>query len=229
MQELARRWRGQRIRIGFVPTMGYLHDGHANLIRCARRRVGPSGKVVVSIYVNPAQFGPSEDFTRYPRDLARDAALCRNEKVDIIFAPDDASMYPGKAEGLYSTYVVEEALSQSMEGASRPVHFRGVTTIVAKLFHIVQPDVAVFGAKDWQQSAIVQRMVRDLYFPLQIVVAPTRRESDGLALSSRNTYLTGDLRRQAVALWQAIQFARAQVRSTKRALEAKSLKKALEG
>jgi pantoate--beta-alanine ligase len=228
MQRLARRWQSQGARIGFVPTMGYLHAGHESLIRQARRRAGPRGKVVVSIYVNPTQFGPREDFSRYPRDFRRDAALCRAAGVDVIFAPADAAIYPGRAEGRYSTYVVEEILSQSMEGRSRPTHFRGVTTIVAKLFNLVRPDVAVFGAKDWQQAAIIQRMTRDLNFPVKIIVAPTRREPDGLAMSSRNKYLTGNLRAQALALWRTIQKAQALVRASKRAFQAEALKQQLQ-
>jgi pantoate--beta-alanine ligase len=212
MQQLARRWQRRGIRIAFVPTMGYLHEGHLSLIRVARRHAGPRGKVVVSIYVNPTQFGPHEDFTRYPRDLNRDLQLCRAEGVDVVFAPDDQAMYPGLSEGRYSTYVVEEKLSNLMEGASRPGHFRGVTTIVAKLFHLVLPDIAVFGAKDWQQATIIRRMVADLNFPVRIVVAPTVREPDGLAMSSRNTYLTPEERHQATILFRAIQFARNRVR-----------------
>jgi len=228
MQRLARRWHSQNIRIGFVPTMGYLHEGHLSLVQRARRLVGPRGQVVVSIYVNPTQFGPTEDLSRYPRDFMRDAQLCREAGVDVIFFPSDDQMYPGKAAGLYSTYVVEEVLSQSMEGASRPTHFRGVTTIVAKLFNIVLPDVAVFGAKDFQQAAIIQRMVRDLNFPLKVVVAPTMREPDGLAKSSRNKYLVGDLRAQAIALWQAIQTAQESVRAASAPVNAARLRKKLQ-
>jgi len=205
MQRLARTWTRAGIQVGFVPTMGYLHAGHLSLVRRARSVVGPHGKAVVSIYVNPTQFGPSEDFSRYPRDLKQDAKLCRAAGVDVIFAPNDEEMYPRQAGKAFSTYVVEEALSQGMEGRSRPTHFRGVTTVVAKLFNIVQPRVAVFGAKDYQQAAIVRRMARDLTFPIKIVVAPTHRETDGLAMSSRNKYLEGDLRKQAVVLWRAIQ------------------------
>jgi len=204
MQRLAKGWQRRGVRTGFVPTMGYLHEGHLSLVRVARQRVGQSGKIVVSVYVNPTQFGPKEDLSRYPRDLKRDLKLCRAQGVDVVFAPSDAEMYAGKANGNYSTYVVEEKLSQGMEGASRPGHFRGVTTVVAKLFNIVQPDVAVFGAKDFQQAAIVKRMVRDLNFPLKVVVAPTVREPDGVAMSSRNKYLAGDLRPQATVLWRTI-------------------------
>lgn len=208
MQRQARLWRRRGVRVGFVPTMGYLHAGHLSLVREARRRVGRTGKVVVSIYVNPTQFGPAEDLSRYPRDFKRDCQLCRATGVDLIFAPSDAEMYPRRAEGRYSTYVVEEVLGQGMEGASRPTHFRGVTTVVAKLFNVVQPELAVFGAKDWQQAAIVKRMVADLNFPLRIVVAPTIREPDGLAMSSRNKYLDAAQRAQATILSRAVARAR---------------------
>ncbi len=224
MQRLALRWRRQGIRIGFVPTMGFLHAGHLSLVKHARKLVGKRGKVVLSIYVNPTQFGPKEDFSKYPRDLQRDLKLCRSEGVDVVFTPGDAEMYPGKAEGRYSTYVVEELLSQSMEGASRPTHFRGVTTIVSKLFNIVLPDFAVFGAKDFQQAAIIQRMTVDLNFPLKVVVAPTLREADGLAMSSRNKYLEGDLRTQALVLWRSIQHAQAAVKKSSQPIPAARLK-----
>jgi pantoate--beta-alanine ligase len=227
MQRLARSWKRQGTRVGFVATMGCLHDGHLSLVRRARQCVGAKGRVVVSIYVNPTQFGPTEDFSRYPRDLKRDLKLCRGAGVDVVFAPDNQQMYPA-TDGACSTFVVEERLSRGMEGASRPTHFRGVTTVVAKLFNLVQPAVAVFGAKDFQQAAIVTRMVRDLNFPVRIVVAPTIREPDGLALSSRNQYLAGDLRTQAVALWQAIQRARAAVRAAGRPVSAAALKQQLQ-
>src|SRR5688572_4941902 len=162
MRRLVRQSRRDDARVGLVPTMGYLHEGHLSLVRAARRRVGKTGKVVVSIYVNPTQFGPKEDLSRYPRDLKRDLKLCRAEGVDVVFAPGDAKMYPPAGSWrrddrmpqravptAFSTYVVEERLSQGMEGASRPGHFRGVATVVAKLFNIVLPDLAVFGAKDF--------------------------------------------------------------------------------
>jgi pantoate--beta-alanine ligase len=224
MQRLASKWRRAGIPIGFVPTMGYLHAGHLSLVRRARQRVGRRGKVVVSIYVNPTQFGPSEDYSRYPRDLRRDAQSCRAEAVDVIFAPADQQMYPRADRGGFSTFVVEEELGCGMEGRSRPTHFRGVTTVVVKLFNIVLPAVAVFGAKDWQQAAVVQRMVRDLNFPVRIVVAPIFREPDGLAMSSRNKYLTGDLRRQALVLWRAIQEVQARVRRSPKPIPAARLK-----
>jgi pantoate--beta-alanine ligase len=222
MQRLAGGWRRKGLRVGFVPTMGYLHDGHLSLVRRARRSVGRRGKVVVSIYVNPTQFGPAEDFSKYPRDLDRDAGLCRRAGVDVIFAPENKEMYPASG-GNFSTYVVEEELSRPMEGASRPTHFRGVTTVVAKLFNIVQPHTAVFGAKDFQQAAVVGRMVRDLNFPVKLVVAPTHRERDGLAMSSRNKYLEGDLRRQALVLSRAIQAAQAAVRGSSTGIRASKL------
>ena len=224
MQRLGRSWQRSGVRVGFVPTMGYLHAGHLSLVQRARRLVGPRGKVVVSIYVNPTQFAPTEDLSRYPRDLARDARLCREEGVDVIFAPSDKDMYPPGNGAGFSTFVVEENLSRLMEGQSRPTHFRGVTTVVAKLFNIVQPDVAVFGAKDYQQATIIRRMVRDLNFPLKIVVAPTLREADGLAMSSRNKYLVGELRAQAIVLWRALQQARSAVRTAARPVPAARLK-----
>jgi pantoate--beta-alanine ligase len=226
MQRLARQWRHAGKRIGLVPTMGYLHAGHLSLVQRARQAVGKNGVVVVSLYVNPTQFGPQEDFVKYPRDLQRDFKLCRAAGVDVVFTPTDKEMYPGKAEGRYSTDVVEDKLSQSMEGAARPTHFRGVTTVVAKLFNLVLPDVAVFGAKDWQQAAIIRRMAADLNFPVKIIVVPTLRERDGLAMSSRNKYLAGDLRRQATVLWRAIQTARTAVKKS-RAVPAAKLKASL--
>jgi pantoate--beta-alanine ligase len=222
MQKLAQQWKRRGVRIGFVPTMGYLHAGHLSLVREARRRVGKTGKVVVSIYVNPTQFAPTEDLAKYPRDLKRDLKLCRDAGVDVVFTPNDAEMYPtldcGDMSPLskrrhvgalqdFSTYVVEEKLSRSMEGASRPMHFRGVTTVVAKLFNLVLPEFAVFGQKDFQQAAIIKRMVADLNFPVKIIVAPTLRERDGLAMSSRNKFLNADERAQAVILFHALRAA----------------------
>lgn len=221
------RWRRNAVRIGLVPTMGYLHEGHLSLARAARQRVGPKGKVVVSIYVNPTQFAPTEDLSRYPRDLKRDLALCRKVGVDAVFVPSDGEMYPGQSEGHYSTYVVEERLAARMEGASRPTHFRGVTTIVAKLFNSVQPDWAVFGAKDWQQAAIIKRMVADLNFPLKVVIAPIVREADGVAMSSRNKYLVGKLRPQAVVLSQSITLVRKAVAVSTKPVSAAKLKAAV--
>jgi pantoate--beta-alanine ligase len=227
MQRLALRWRRAGRKVGLVPTMGCLHDGHLSLVRRARRAVGPRGQVALSIFVNPTQFGPREDFATYPRPLAQDLALCRQAGVDVVFAPTDDAMYPHPTGAGFSTYVVEERLSQRMEGASRPTHFRGVTTVVAKLFNVVQPDVAVFGAKDFQQAAVIRRMVRDLNFPVKLLVAPTVREADGLALSSRNRYLTGALRRQAAVLSRAIDRARQTVLSGAGRLRAAGLRRDL--
>ena len=224
MQRQALAWKRADAPIAFVPTMGYLHAGHMSLVRQARKLAGPKGKVVVSIYVNPTQFGPREDFSAYPRDLTNDARDCRHEGVDVVFAPSDSEMYPAKDSGGFSTYVNEELLSTGMEGASRPTHFRGVTTVVAKLFNIVLPDWAVFGAKDYQQAAVIGRMIRDLNFPVRLVVAPTFREPDGLAMSSRNKYLNGDLRTEAVVLWRAIQRARARLQAGSQRALAKTLK-----
>jgi pantoate--beta-alanine ligase len=224
MQRLAGTWQRAGVRVGFVPTMGYLHAGHMSLVQRARRLVGRRGQVVVSIYVNPTQFGPQEDLSRYPRDLARDARLCRQAGVDVIFAPEDGQMYPRGQAGGFSTFVAEENLSRVMEGKSRPSHFRGVTTVVAKLFNLVLPKVALFGAKDYQQAAVVKRMVRDLNFPLKIVVAPIQREADGLAMSSRNKYLVGDLRAQALVLSRSLAKARAAVRKAARPIPAARLK-----
>jgi pantoate--beta-alanine ligase len=212
MQRLARKWQRAGAPIGFVPTMGYLHEGHLSLMRAARKRVGTNGKVVVSIYVNPTQFAPTEDLANYPRDLKRDLQLCRSDGADVVFVPSDAEMYPNESENGFSAYIVEEKLSQMMEGASRPTHFRGVATVVAKLFNIVLPDIAVFGQKDFQQAAIIKRMMRDLNFPVRIIVAPTLREADGLAMSSRNKYLDAEQRAQAVILYHALQAAKAAVK-----------------
>jgi pantoate--beta-alanine ligase len=227
MQKRAREWRRHGIGIGFVPTMGCLHEGHLSLMRQARQCVGKEGQVVVSIYVNPTQFGPKEDYKVYPRDLARDRQWCREAGVDVLFTPSDADMYPGGKGAPFSTYVVEERLSQGMEGASRPTHFRGVTTVVAKLFNLVMPDVAVFGAKDFQQAAVIRKMVKDLSFAVRILVAPTIREKDGLAKSSRNQYLDSEERQQAVALWEALQWARQRVKEAGAPVDASELREAL--
>ncbi len=228
MQKLALQWRRAGAGVGLVPTMGYLHAGHISLVKRARKSVGPRGIVVVSIYVNPTQFGPTEDLRRYPRDLKRDTQLCREVGADVIFIPTDDGMYPGKESGGYSTYVVEENLSRSMEGESRPAHYRGVTTVVAKLFNIVLPDIAIFGAKDFQQAAVVRRMVGDLNFPLKIIVAPTVREADGLAMSSRNKYLDASQRQQSAVLWKAIQHAKEAVKKSVRPLVAREFRRVLQ-
>jgi pantoate--beta-alanine ligase len=197
MQALAIRARRNGKRIALVPTMGFLHEGHMSLMRIARRL---SDVVVVSSFVNPIQFGPSEDLDKYPRDAKRDDMLCRKESVDVVFRPRVQGMYRHD----HSVYVTETCLSAGLCGRSRPGHFRGVTTVVAKLFNIVLPDVAVFGRKDAQQARIIEKMVTDLNFPVRIVVAPTVREPDGLAMSSRNTYLSDDQRRRAVGISRAL-------------------------
>ena len=204
-------------RLALVPTMGALHAGHASLMR----RAGADGAaVVVSIYVNPTQFGPQEDYNRYPRDLDRDAALCAGEAVDIVFAPVDTEMYPaagcGDTAPAAPTWVEELALAKRFEGERRPGHFRGVCTVVAKLFNIVQPDRAAFGQKDFQQLAVITRMARDLCYPIEIIPVPTVRESDGLALSSRNRYLNPSERTQATCLWNALNTAKDLVASGER-------------
>ena len=227
MQRLANEWRKSGAQISLVPTMGFLHQGHLSLLQRARKAAGPNGKVVVSIYVNPTQFGATEDLGAYPRDLKRDLNDCRKAGADTVFVPADTEIYSGSKDGYYSTYVVEETLSRHMEGASRPAHFRGVTTVVAKLFNSILPDSAVFGAKDWQQAAVIKRMVKDLNFPVKIVVAPTVRESDGLAMSSRNAYLTNAERKQANVLCEAIRLARRRIRSTDKPMTASSLKKTI--
>ncbi len=184
--------------IGSVPTMGALHDGHLSLVRAAKKRCDI---VVVSIFVNPTQFDPNEDFTLYPRTLQKDSELLKNAAVDFLFAPSTEDMYPEGA----ATYVTVEGLSDRLDGKSRPGHFRGVATIVSKLFHLVQPDVAFFGQKDAAQIAVIRKMVRDLNFPVEIVACPIIREPDGLAMSSRNVYLTPDERKSALALSRSLQ------------------------
>jgi pantoate--beta-alanine ligase len=190
--------------IGLVPTMGALHAGHASLIAAARKE---TGFVVVSIFVNPTQFGPNEDFERYPRSLEEDVQVCAREGVDLIFHPEAPAMYPAGS----LTVVEVKELGDVLCGASRPGHFRGVATVVTKLFNIVQPDVAYFGQKDAQQTRIIQQLVRDLHLPVAIRVCPTVREYDGLALSSRNRYLSADERRQAPVLCQALKVVEAQI------------------
>jgi pantoate--beta-alanine ligase len=187
--------------LGFVPTMGYLHEGHISLVR---RALAECRSVAVSIFVNPTQFGPQEDFDRYPRDLVRDEKVLREAGVHLLFAPDAREMYP---EG-FSTYVEVAGLGERLDGSSRPGHFRGVATVVAKLLNIVRPTKAYFGQKDYQQSVVVRRMVADLNFPVEVVVCPTVREPDGLAMSSRNVYLNPDERRAASVLYRALQAAK---------------------
>lgn len=183
--------------IGFAPTMGALHEGHLSLVRAARARCDI---VVASIFVNPTQFGPNEDFAKYPRTLERDSELLVRENVDLLFAPSTDEMYPAGA----TTMVEVEGLSDRLDGKSRPGHFRGVATIVSKLFHIVQPDAAFFGQKDAAQCAVIRKLVRDLRIPVEIVVCPIVREPDGLAMSSRNVYLSAEERSQALVLRRAL-------------------------
>lgn len=206
MQTLAEDLRSKGQIIGLVPTMGALHDGHLSLIRLAAER---ADTVVVSIFVNPTQFGPSEDFARYPRELGSDLHKCEEAGATVVFAPSADELYP---KG-YSTYVQEEYISKPLEGVSRPTHFRGVTTVVAKLFNIVRPDFAVFGQKDAQQVAVIKKMVNDLHFTVDVVTAPTQRDADGLALSSRNRGLTPSQRIEALSINRALQKAKSMVES----------------
>lgn len=200
MQAAALDLKRQGRRIGFVPTMGYLHEGHLSLLDAIKDRCDT---LVVSIFVNPAQFSPGEDLDRYPRDFDRDHKLLRERGCDIVFQPAAGEIYPDD----YATYVNVDCLTEGLCGKSRPTHFRGVTTIVAKLFNIVQPDIAVFGQKDGQQAAVIKRMARDLNFPVEIAVAPIVREPDGLAMSSRNVYLSRDERCDALCLRKALDIA----------------------
>ncbi len=201
--------RGGKV-IGFVPTMGYLHEGHLSLVDLAAEL---SDKVVMSIFVNPIQFGPDEDFKRYPRDLSRDMDLASRRGVDIIFRPDVEAIYP---DGDPLTYVDMHRIPATLCGASRPGHFRGVMTVVAKLLNLVEPDVAVFGQKDIQQLIIIERMVRDLNFPVEIVAGPIVREEDGLAMSSRNSYLNDDERRDAGRLYRSLMVGKERIESGQR-------------
>lgn len=183
--------------VGFVPTMGFLHAGHISLVEAARAECDG---VIASIFVNPTQFGPNEDLAKYPRDLPRDLALLEAAGVDLVWTPTEEVMYPSG----FQTWVQVDALTRRLEGETRPGHFRGVTTVVAKLFNAVLPDRAYFGQKDAQQAAVVRRMTKDLDFPIEIVVCPTRREADGLAMSSRNSYLTQEERQAANVLFRAL-------------------------
>ncbi|MGA2502678.1 MAG: pantoate--beta-alanine ligase [Anaerolineales bacterium] len=187
--------------VGFVPTMGFLHAGHISLVKAARAECT---SVVASIFVNPTQFGPNEDLAKYPRDLPRDLALLEAAGVDLVWTPTEEVMYPSG----FQTWVQVDALTRRLEGETRPGHFRGVTTVVAKLFNAVGPDRAYFGQKDAQQAAVVRRMTRDLDFPIEIIVCPTKREADGLAMSSRNTYLNLQERQAATVLFRALSLAK---------------------
>lgn len=198
MRAVAGEWRAAGKRIGFVPTMGSLHEGHLSLVDVAATQADVTA---VSIYVNPTQFGAGEDFAEYPRDFERDEAMCRQRGVDAVFYPSDGEMYAPD----HSTWVLEEQLSAPLCGRSRPVHFRGVATVVTKLLNMVTPDVAVFGRKDAQQALLIQRLVRDLNLAVHIVVAPIVRDADGLAISSRNRHLSPEQRQQAVSLYRGLQ------------------------
>ena len=211
MQKICRELKRKGKVIGFVPTMGYLHRGHLSLIKVAKKR---SDVLVVSAFVNPTQFGPKEDFNRYPRDFKRDRILLesRLQRGDFLFAPRMKDMYP---EG-YLTYVNVDKITHKLEGAIRPGHFQGVTTVVAKLFNIVQPNVAVFGQKDAQQAVVLKKMVDDLNYGIKLIIAPTVRERDGLALSSRNEYLSKEERKQAKVLYQALRQAEEMIKMGER-------------
>lgn len=197
VRKQVKEWRAEGLSVGLVPTMGYLHEGHKSLIDKA---VEQNDKVVVSVFVNPIQFGPGEDLATYPRDLERDAALCEEAGADLIFHPEKEDMYFDD----FCTYVDMDGLTRGLCGKTRPTHFRGVCTVVSKLFHIVQPDRAYFGQKDAQQLAVIRRMVRDLNFDLEIIGCPIIREEDGLAKSSRNTYLTPEEREAATILHKGL-------------------------
>ncbi len=200
LRQAVASWRAAGERIGFVPTMGALHAGHLSLVRLAREH---ASKVVASVFVNPAQFGPNEDFNRYPRQPEKDAALLEEAGCDLLFLPEVATIYPpGNA-----TFVEPAGAAEGLEGACRPGHFRGVATVVCALFNLVRADVAVFGEKDAQQLAVIRQMVRDLHLPIEIVPGPTIRETDGLAMSSRNAYLSPEERRAAAVLHRALRAA----------------------
>ncbi len=200
MKQWSDAQRSKRLRIGLVPTMGFLHEAHLSLIRIAKEK---SDAVVVSIFVNPTQFAPGEDFDRYPRDFDRDSALCQKEGISVIFFPSSEDLYPEN----HRTYVITDQLSQVLCGKSRPTHFKGVTTIVCKLFNIVKPHIAVFGQKDAQQAIILKRMIDDLNMDVEMIIAPIVREPDGLAMSSRNKYLSKKERREAIVLYQSLKMA----------------------
>lgn len=197
MQQESRHWRNRGLTIGLVPTMGFLHNGHLSLVEEARRR---SDRVVVTIFVNPTQFGPNEDFSEYPRDIDRDQRLCETAGAAAVFLPEADRFYAPD----HSTWVNEEALTSGLCGVSRPGHFRGVTTVVAKLFNTTLPDIAVFGQKDAQQALLIRRMTRDLNFPVDIIIAPIVREHDGLAMSSRNIRLTPEERTRALSIFRGL-------------------------
>lgn len=209
MQQQALTWRAAGKRLGFVPTMGYLHEGHLSLMRLLRPRCDI---LITSIFVNPMQFGPKEDFAQYPRDLPRDTKLCASAGGDVVFHPAVEDIYSKN----FHTHVEVEYLTETLCGPWRPGHFRGVATVVCKLFNIVQPHLAAFGQKDAQQVVVIERMVQDLNMPIEIVVGPTLREPDGLAMSSRNIYLSPTERQQATALYHALTLAELMIRDGER-------------
>jgi pantoate--beta-alanine ligase len=216
MQATARALAARGKTIGLVPTMGYLHEGHLSLVRRAKKA---ADVVIVSIFVNPTQFAPHEDIARYPRDEKGDIKKIKAAGGDIVFIPRAKEIYPSD----FQTYATVEELTKTLEGASRPTHFRGVTTIVAKLFNICRPDVAVFGMKDYQQAVVLKQMTADLGYPIKFIIAPTVRERDGLAMSSRNVYFTPQQRKEALCLYYALRTAQAMVRSG--VIDAKKIEK----
>jgi pantoate--beta-alanine ligase len=205
VKDLVKQWKSEGQTIGFVPTMGYLHEGHESLIKAARKN---NSKVVVSIFINPLQFGPAEDYDSYPHDLERDSKICEGHGTDLIFHPAPEEMYPED----FFTYVDMSVLTEELCGLNRPGHFRGVCTVVSKLFHIVQPEHAYFGQKDAQQLAIIKRMVKDLSMDVEVIGCPIVRETDGLAKSSRNTYLSAEEREAALIISKTIAMGKSMVK-----------------
>ena len=206
VRDQVKRWRAEGLSVGLVPTMGYLHEGHQSLIK---KSVEQNDKTVVSVFVNPIQFGPGEDLATYPRDMKRDTELCESTGADLIFHPEPSDMYADD----FCTFIDMDKVTKNLCGKTRPTHFRGVCTVCGKLFHIVAPDRAYFGQKDAQQLAVIRRMVRDLNFDLEIVGCPIIREEDGLAKSSRNTYLSPDERQAATVLYKALSAGEAQIKA----------------
>ena len=227
MQRLSLSWRQADEPVVLVPTMGFLHDGHAALIREGKRLAGDKGHLVVSLFVNPTQFSPAEDFSKYPRSEKTDLDLCHALGVDAVFLPRASEIYPDQVEPAFSTFVTEEALSKTMEGQSRPTHFRGVATIVTILLNLTQATHAIFGEKDFQQLAVIRKLVQDLRIPTKIKMGKTVREADGLALSSRNAYLTKQQRPHASVLWDCIKTSKKVVHSGAKPVSATKLTRLL--